>query len=73
MVYNNKLKELYRQLVVDIEFGNIQTREYANKKRNIKPLFKRGDKVYLLRKNIKTKQLNTKLNFKKLGLFRISE
>jgi hypothetical protein len=36
-------------------------------------LFKKRDKVYLLRKNIKTKQPSIKLDFKKLGLFRISE
>jgi hypothetical protein len=73
MVHNNKLKDLYQQLVVDIEFGNIRTREYVNKKYNIIPPFKKENKVYLLRKNIKTKQPSTKLDFKKLGLFRISK
>jgi hypothetical protein len=37
------------------------------------PSLKKGDKVYLLRKNIKTKRLSNKLNFKKLGLFEILE
>jgi hypothetical protein len=32
-----------------------------------------GDKVYLLRKNIKTKRLSSKLDFKKIGLFEILE
>jgi hypothetical protein len=73
MVYSNKLKDLYQQLAVDIEFRNIQTKEYTNKKRNIELPLKKKDKVYLLKKNIKTKQLSTKLDFKKLGLFRISE
>jgi hypothetical protein len=73
VIHNNKLKDLYQQLVVDIEFGNIRIIEYVNKKHNIKPLLKKRDKVYLFRKNIKTKQLSTKLDFKKLGLFRISE
>jgi hypothetical protein len=73
MVHNNKLKDLYWQLVADIEFGNIQTKEYANKKHNIEFLFKKKNKVYLLRKNIKTKQLDIKLDFKKLRLFRISK
>ncbi len=36
-------------------------------------MLKEGDKVYLLRKNIKTKRLSTKLDFKKLGLFRVTE
>jgi hypothetical protein len=72
-VHNSKLKDLYRQLVVDIEFRNIQIREYANKKYNIEPPLKKKNKVYLFRKNIKTKQLNTKLDFKKLGPFRVAE
>jgi hypothetical protein len=40
---------------VDIEVGNIRTREYANKKHNIEPPLKKKDKVYLLKKNIETK------------------
>ena len=34
---------------------------------------KRGDKVYLLRKHIKTKRPSTKLDFKKLGPYEILE
>ena len=37
----------------------------------MEPAFKEGDKVYLLRKHIKTKRLSTKLDFKKLGPFKI--
>ena len=39
----------------------------------MEPAFKRGDKVYLLQKHIKTKRLSTKLDFKKLGPFKILE
>ena len=39
----------------------------------MEPAFERGDKVYLLRKHIKTKRLSTKLDFKKLGPFKILE
>ena len=46
---------------------------YANKKRNIEPLLKRGDKVYLLRKYIKTERPSSKLDFKKLEPFEILE
>jgi hypothetical protein len=73
MVHSGKLKDLYRQLAADIEFGNIRIKEYTNKKYNIEPPLKKKDKVYLLKKNIKTKQSSIKLDFKKLGLFRISE
>ena len=34
---------------------------------------KEGDKVYLLRKNIATKRPSYKLDYKKLGLFRIAK
>ena len=36
-------------------------------------MLKKGDKVYLFRKNIKIKRLSNKLNYKKLGLFKIKE
>ena len=35
--------------------------------------FIRGDKVYLLRKNIKIKRLSDKLDFKKIRLFEVKE
>jgi hypothetical protein len=34
-------------------------------------MLKEKDKVYLIQRNIQTKQLNTKLDHKKLGLFKI--
>ena len=34
-------------------------------------MLERGDKVYLLRRNIKIKRSNKKLDFKKLGVFKI--
>jgi hypothetical protein len=34
-------------------------------------MFKKGDKIYLIQQNIQTKQLSTKLDHKKLGLFKI--
>ena len=33
--------------------------------------FKKGDKVYLLTKNFKSKRLSKKLNYIKMGLFKI--
>jgi hypothetical protein len=36
-------------------------------------ILKKGDKVYLLRKNIKTLRLSDKLNNKKIGLYEINE
>jgi hypothetical protein len=34
-------------------------------------MLKKGDKFYLIQRNIQTKQLSTKLDHKKLGLFKI--
>jgi hypothetical protein len=46
---------------------------YYNRKHQMGPNFEKGEKVYLLYKNIKTKQLSTKLNHQKLGPFKIKE
>ncbi|KFY06188.1 hypothetical protein V491_08796, partial [Pseudogymnoascus sp. VKM F-3775] len=66
-----KIRSLQHQLATDIQFMNERSAAYANKKRSMEPGFKRGDKVYLLRKHIKTKRPSTKLDFKKLGPFKI--
>jgi hypothetical protein len=60
-------------LELDLEFCRQRTAEYTNRKRSREPLLKKGDKVYLLRRNIKTKQPSRKLDFKKLGPFGIEE
>jgi hypothetical protein len=45
--------------------------KYANRKRIEKPNLKEGDKVYLLRRNIKLNKPTKKLDAVKLGLFKI--
>jgi hypothetical protein len=46
---------------------------YYNQKHSVGPTLKEGEKVYLLRKNITTKQPSDKLDYKKLGLFKITK
>ena len=46
---------------------------YYNKKHSETLALKKGDKVYLLRCNINTKQLSDKLDFKKLELYKIKK
>ena len=46
---------------------------YANKKRDKKSTFKKKNKVYLLRWNIKIKESSNKLNHTKLESFKILE
>jgi hypothetical protein len=45
--------------------------KYANRKRIKGPTLKGGDKVYLLRRNIKSNKLTKKLDVVKLGPFKI--
>jgi hypothetical protein len=46
---------------------------YYNTKRSMEPMLKKGDKVYLLRRNINTKRPSDKLDYKKLRPFKISK
>jgi hypothetical protein len=65
------LKVFYKELAADLIFFTKRIMFYYNKYYNIKPMLKEGDKVYLIQRNIQTKQPNTKLDHKKLGLFKI--
>ena len=68
-----ELKDLYQELVIDIQFISQCTILYYNQKHSIGPELKDGNKVYLLRKNIRTKRPSNKLDYKKLGLFKIEK
>jgi hypothetical protein len=46
---------------------------YYDKKHRSAPNLKRGEKVYLLRRNIKMKRLSQKLDHQKIGPFTIEE
>ena len=45
---------------------------YYNKKRSEGPDFKKENKMWLLHKNFRNRQLSKKLDYIKLGLFRIT-
>ena len=47
--------------------------KYVNKKRKIAPLLKKGNKVYLLTRNLKTKKSSKKLDHVKVGSFFIKK
>lgn len=59
---SNKLEQIRNQIMIN-----------ENKNRIEGPTLEEGGKVYLLRKNIKTKRPNSKLDFTKLGPFLIKE
>jgi hypothetical protein len=67
------MKDLYRILQIDIEFMNSRAKAYYDERRQEAPPFTRGEKVFLLQRNIKTTRLCNKLNHKKLRPFKIEE
>src|SRR5437763_9014648 len=68
-----KIKGLQKQLQRDISFYALCMKRYYDKGRRDAPTLKRGDKVYLLRHNIRMKRPSNKLDFKKIGPFKILE
>ena len=66
-----RLRGLHNQLAKDAEFINLMAGQYYDKKHKNVPHWREGDKVYLRRKNIQTKRPSMKLDFTKLGPFKI--
>jgi hypothetical protein len=65
------LKVFYKKLTADLVFFIKRIISYYDEYYNIEPILKKRDKIYLIRRNIQIKQLSTKLDHKKLGLFKI--
>jgi hypothetical protein len=68
-----ELKALHQELRQELAFTQGRMAQYYNQKRLKGPTFERGDKVYLIRKNIKTKRPSDKLDHKKLGPFEVTK
>ena len=66
-----KIQELHKALKEDLEFITQRIAKHANKKRSKRLDLRKGGIVYLLRKNIKTKRPSDKLDYTKLGPFKI--
>ena len=66
-----KLIQLYRNLHESVKLVQEYIKRYYNQKVSEGLDLKEGDKVYLLTKNFKSKQLSKKLNYIKMGLFKI--
>jgi hypothetical protein len=67
------LRKLYTQLARDIDFINLRIKKYYDDHHREGPNLKEGEKVYLLRRNIKTKRPSNKLDHLRLGPFKIKE
>jgi hypothetical protein len=67
------INTIHKELQTNIELANGRAAVQANKKRIEGPILKEGDKVFLLRKNLKTKRPCKKLDYLRIGPFRILE
>jgi uncharacterized membrane protein YgaE (UPF0421/DUF939 family) len=56
------MQELHEELSKNIAYRNLILARAANKQRIKRLTFKKGDKVFLLRQNLKTKRLSKKLD-----------
>jgi len=57
----------------ELEFIRTRMKQYYDKHRLEGPRLERGDKVYLISRNLYTSRPSKKLDFKKIGPFRIDE
>ncbi len=67
------MSTLYAMLKEELEFVKTRMKRYYDKYRLEGPRLERGDKVYLISQNLRIKRLSKKLDFKKIGLFKVEE
>ena len=72
-VQTDEIKKLHKELAEELQFIATKSALYYNSKHSQEPTLKEGDRVYLLRRNIKTKRPSDKLDHKKLGPFKIKK
>jgi hypothetical protein len=65
------MKEIHKQLREDIRFIAYKVAKYRDGNRLSAPTLREGDKVFLQRKNLRTKRPSRKLDHKKVGPFKI--
>jgi hypothetical protein len=64
---------LYAMLKGELEFVRTRMKQHYDKYRLEGPRLERGDKVYLISRNLRTKRPSKKLDFKKIGLFKVNK
>ena len=67
------MKKIQTELKATLKVVQKRQAEAYDRKHKAAPLFKPGEKVWLLRCHIKMKRLSDKLDNKQLGLFEIKE
>lgn len=65
------LKIIHEELRAELNQANETTSEYYNRRHLPSPHFKIGDLVWLLRRNIKTTRPSDKLDYRRIGPFKI--
>jgi hypothetical protein len=68
-----EMKEVHRKMQEIMKKKQLQQNENINKHRKTAPQLKRGDKVYLLTKNLRTKRPNKGLDHVKVGPFLVKK
>ena len=68
----DQLLSLHEYIRKQLEFVNKRITTHYNKKRLKRPIFRRGDIVYLLQQNIQTTRPSDKLDYKKLRPFKVT-
>ena len=67
------MSSLYAILKEELEFIRIRIKKFYNRTRFEGPRLEKGDKVYLISRNLRTKRLSRKLDFRKIGPFKIDK
>ena len=73
VVKADKISVLYAMLRDELRFVRGRIKEHYDKYRLEGPRLERGDKVYLISRNIRTNRPSKKLDFKKIRLFKVDE
>ena len=68
-----KMRELHEELANQLQFVRERMARYANNRRIEGPTFRRGEKVYLATRNLRTNRPSAKLDFKYEGPFKIEK
>ena len=71
--FAKQMKELHTTMKIHLEQAQSHYKEIANVKRKKHPSFQVGDKVWLLRRNIKTNRPCDKLDYQRISPFRIEK
>jgi hypothetical protein len=69
----DQMHALHAMLKEELEFVRTRMSRYYDEKRLEGPRLRRGDMVYLISRNLRTKRPSKKLDFKKIGPFKVSE